>query len=93
MDLAAIAKDVISIQKKTFNNFMDIMILFQDQAEMTSRRWANHIGFGERAKEIVEQWRTVANKGRDDSRKFLNESLDGMEDYFSGLKQRRPSGK
>jgi hypothetical protein len=55
MDPAAIAKDVISIQKKSFNNFMDIMVLFQDQAEMTGRRWANHIGFDERAKEMVEQ--------------------------------------
>lgn len=69
------------------------MILFQDQAEMTGRRWVNHVGFDESAQEIVDQWRTIVNKGCDDSRKLFNDSLDGIEDYFSGLKQKKPSGK
>lgn len=93
MDPALIVKDVISIQKQSFNNFMDTMILFQDQAEMTSRRWANQIGFGEGAQEIAGQWRSVFNKGRDESRKLINDSLAGMEDYFAGLEQKDSTAK
>lgn len=54
------------------------MILFQDQADMTGRRWANHIGFDERAREMVEQLRTIVNKGRDDVSRLFNDCFDGM---------------
>jgi hypothetical protein len=93
MDPALIVKDVIGIQKQSFNNFMDTMILFHDQAEMTGRRWANQMGFGDKAKEITDEWRTVFKKGRDDSRKLINDSLAGMEDYFAGLEQKEVSAK
>jgi hypothetical protein len=93
MDPAVIAKDVIAIQKQSFNNFMDTMILFHGQAEMTAWRWANQMGYGQKAKEISDQWRTVFNKGHDDSRKFINDSLSGMEDYFAGLEQKDSTAK
>jgi hypothetical protein len=93
MDSALIAKDIIGIQKQSFNNFMDTMILFQDQAEMTGRRWANQMGFGEKAKKISDQWLTVFNKGRDDSRKLINDGFDGMEEYFAGLEQKKSPEK
>ena len=93
MDSALIAKDVIGIQKQSFNNFMDTMILFQYQAEMTGRRWANQMGFGEKAKKISDQWLTVFNKGRDDSRKLIHDGFDGMEEYFAGLEQKKSPEK
>jgi len=72
---------------------MDTMILFQDQAEMTGHRWANQMGFGEKAKEISDQWRTVFNKGHDDWRKLINDGFDGMEEYFAGLEQKKSPEK
>ena len=93
MDAASIVKVSVSLQKQSFNNFMDTMILFHDQAEMTGRRWANQMGFGDKAKEITDEWRTVFKKGRDDSRKLINDSLAGMEDYFAGLALKQNSKK
>jgi hypothetical protein len=60
---------------------------------MTGRRWANQMGFGDKAKEITDEWRTVFYKGRDDSRKLIDDSLAGMEDYFAGLERKDSTAK
>ncbi|MGD2009511.1 MAG: hypothetical protein PVH69_01320 [Desulfobacterales bacterium] len=93
MDPATIAKDFIGIQKQSLNNFFDTMIVLQDQAEDTGRRWFKQLGFNEETQEIAHQWHAVFHRGRDDSRKFINDSLDGMEDYFAGLEQKDGTAK
>jgi hypothetical protein len=93
MDAAAITKDFISLQKQTINHLFDAMILFQDQAEKTSRLWTTQTGINEKAHEIVEQWRTIMIKGRDDSRKLINDSFTRMEDYFGELAQKKAAKK
>jgi hypothetical protein len=49
------------------------------------------MGINENAQEFADQWRTVLIKGRDDSRKLINESYTRMEDYFAGLAQKKSS--
>jgi hypothetical protein len=51
------------------------------------------MGINENAQEFADQWRTVLIKGRDDSRKLINESYTRMEDYFAGLAQKKSSNK
>jgi hypothetical protein len=47
MDPSSIAKDFISLQKLSFNNFVDALIIFQDNAEDTGRRWSKQFGIDE----------------------------------------------
>lgn len=93
MDPAAITKDFLDIQKQSLNNFFETMIVFQDQTEDTGRRWFKQLGFNEEAQEIADQWHAVFHRGRDDSRKFINESLSSMENYFDALAQKTTPAK
>jgi len=95
MDAESIAKDFIGLQKQSFNNAIDTMILFQDQAERVNRLLANQMGIGEKEQKFVEQWRTVFKNERDNYRKLINEYFSNMEGYFTGPEQtkRRHSKK
>ena len=93
MDAASITKDFISLQKQSFNSMFDAMILFQDQADKTSRLWTSQTGTNEKAQEIVDQWRTIMIKGRDDSRKLINDGFTRMEEYFGELGQKKTANK
>jgi hypothetical protein len=93
MDAATITKDLISLQKQSFNSMFDAMILFQDQADKTSRLWTCQTGTNEKAQEILDQWRTIMIKGRDDSRKLINDGFTRMEEYFGELAQTMTANK
>jgi hypothetical protein len=87
MDTESIAKDFIVIQKQSFNNAIDTMTLFQDQADRTNRLLADQMGLGEKEQKFVEQWRRIFKKGRDDYRKLINENFANMEIYFTGVER------
>jgi hypothetical protein len=87
MDPTSIAKDFIGLQKLSFNNFVDALIIFQDNAEDTSRRWSKQLGIDQTTREFAEKWRAVFKRGRDDSRKFINDSYTSMENYFKELEE------
>jgi hypothetical protein len=93
MDSASIAKNIIGLQKQSFNSFFDTMILFQDQAEKTRMLWANRMGISENSQKLLDQWREVLIKSREDSRKFINEGFTSLEDYFTALEQKKPAEK
>jgi hypothetical protein len=93
MDAASIAKDFVGLQKQSFNSTMEVMIVFQNQADRTGRLMANQMGRNEKVQEFADQWRTVFRNGRDDFRKLINESYTRMEDYFAGLELKQPSKK
>jgi len=95
MDAESIAKDFIGLQKQSFNNAIDTMILFQDQAERVNRLLANQMGIGEKEQKFVEQWRTIFKNERDNYRKLINENFANMEGYFTEPEQtkRRHSKK
>ena len=91
MDAASIAKDLVGFQKQSFNSIMEAIIVFQNQADRTGKLLINSMGINEKTHEFTDQWRTVFIKGRDDSRKLINESLTHMEDYFAGLELKQHS--
>jgi hypothetical protein len=55
MKMTSMAKDLIGLQKQAANNLFDAMALFQDQAERTSRYFANQMGISYKAQEYVNQ--------------------------------------
>ena len=93
MDAASIAKNLVGLQKQSFNSMMEATVLFQNQAERTRRLLANQMGSNEKAQAFADQWRTVFKNGRDDFSKLINEGYTCMEDYFAGLELKQPSKK
>jgi regulator of replication initiation timing len=93
MDAASIAKNLVGMQKQSFNSMMEATVLFQNQAERTRRLLANQMGSNEKAQAFADQWRTVFKNGRDDFSKLINEGYTCMEDYFAGLELKQPSKK
>lgn len=93
MDPASITKDFLGLQKQSLNNLFDTMVILHDQAENTGRLWSKQLGFNEQAQEIADRWRAVFNRGRDDSRKFINDSFSSMESYFAALEQKSAPAK
>jgi hypothetical protein len=93
MNAASIAKNLVGLQKQSFNHIMETMTIFQNQAERTGRLMANQIKVNEKAQEFADQWRTVFKNGRDDFRKLINEGYTCMKDYFAALELKQPSKK
>ena len=93
MEMTSMAKDLIGLQKQAANNLFDAMALFQDQAERTSRYFANQMGISNEAQEYVDQMRTFFKEGRAESRRFINKSFTSMEDYCAALGPNKPSKK
>ena len=93
MEMTSKAKDLIGLQKKAANNLFDAMALFQDQAERTNRYFGNQMGLSDEVQDYVDQWRTILKEGRDESRRFINESFTNLEDYFASLGPNKPSKK
>ena len=84
MDTGAMIKGHISLQKQAFNNFMDAMAIFQDQAVRANRILADQIKIDEKAREFADQWRMALNKGRDDFRAQVNEAYARIEELYDG---------
>jgi hypothetical protein len=93
MDTASIAKNLVGLQKQSFNHIMEATVMFQNQAERVGRLLANQMGSNENVQAFADQLRTVFNNGRDDFRKLINESFTRLEDYFAELEQKNPSKK
>ena len=93
MDAASMARGFISLQKQSFNNFIDAMAIFQDQTERANRLLADQMGINEKTQEFADQWRTVVRKSRDDFRKQINESYTRMEEFYAGLALKKASKK
>ena len=85
MDVSAITKDYTRLQKKALNNFFDTLTLFQDHVDRTTRYLAYNMGLNGHAKAVSDQYNALQQKGLDDARKLIDQSLDNMEGYFSGL--------
>jgi hypothetical protein len=93
MDTGAMIKGHISLQKQAFNNFMDAMAIFQDQAVRANRILADQIKIDEKAREFADQWRMALNKGRDDFRAQVNEAYARIEELYDGSEQHLRSEK
>jgi regulator of replication initiation timing len=93
MDAASIAKNLVGLQKQSFDHIMEATVIFQNQAERTGRLMANQMKVNEKAQALADQWRTVFYNGRDDFRKLIKEGFTCMEDYFAGLELKQPSKK
>jgi hypothetical protein len=85
MDVVSIAKKYLDLQKRASNNFFDAVTLSQDFADDRSRYWADQMGVNGKMKTVVDEWRLVFKKGREDSMRLVNDGFRNMETYLDEL--------
>ena len=78
-----ITKQLIDLQKATFDNAFSAMAMLQDQAEKTtsmlleSSLWP----VPEEGKKMMREWVQAFKKGREEFKKALDESFNKMQDF------------
>ncbi len=79
-----VTKQIIYLQKATFDNAFSAMAMLQDQAEKTanmlfeSSLWP----VPEEGKKMMKEWVQTFKKGREEFKKVLDESFSKMEDFI-----------
>ncbi len=92
-----IAKEIIELQKATFDNTFSALSMFQDQAERATKMIfeSTMLPVPEDGKKIVDEWVQAFKKGRDEFKKAVDESYKKMEEAFNveGMGERPREGQ
>ncbi len=80
-----IAKEIIELQKATFDNTFSAISMFQDQAERATKMILDStmLPVPEEGKKILDEWVHAFKKGRDEFKKAVDESYKKMEEAFN----------
>lgn len=85
MDNKKIVKEMIDLQKESFDNCFSAMVMLQDQAVKFLRAFVDQSpGIKDEGKKVVDQWVGVYNKSRDNFKKAIDEGyskLESLPDY------------
>ncbi len=78
-----ITKQIIDLQKATFDNAFSAMAMLQDQAEKTTNMLLESSLWPvpEEGKRIMKEWVQAFKKGREEFKKTLDESFNKMQDF------------
>jgi hypothetical protein len=83
MEAFEIPKQMISLQKTTFDNAFNAMILIQDQTEkMASTLLDQTPWLPKEGQKTINEWTAAFKKGRDDFKKAVDESFEKMEAFL-----------
>lgn len=85
MDMVSITKGCVDLQRRAANNLFDAVTLFQDFADNRSQYWVDQMNVNDKMKAVVDGWRVIFKKGRDDSVKMVNDGFKYMETYLDEL--------
>ncbi len=79
-----ITKQIIDLQKATFDNAFSAMAMLQDQAEKTTNMLLESSLWPvpEEGKKMMKEWVQAFKKGREEFKKALDESFNKMEDFL-----------
>lgn len=88
MEQMAIVKQMIDFNKATFDNSFSAMVLVQEQTEkMVSTFIEQTPWLPEEGKKAIREWIKAYKKGRDDFKKYVDESFKQVEDFFAGTEK------
>jgi hypothetical protein len=77
-------KQMLDFQKTTLDNFFNAMVLVQEQGEkMTNALYDQVTWLPEENKRLMDQWLTMAKKGRDDLKSALDENFNNVSDLLA----------
>jgi hypothetical protein len=84
MDATQMTKQMIDLQKTTFDNFFNAMVLVQEQGEkMTQALFEQASWLPEESRRLVDQWLAMGKKGRDDLKSALDDNYDAVRDLYA----------
>ena len=84
MEPVTIAKQMINLQKATFNNGFDTMVMLQEQTERAVNMVLEQATWlPEEGKKVLGEWTKVYKQGREDFRKAVDENFNKAESFFT----------
>ncbi len=80
-------KQMLDVNKATFDNTFNAMIMLQEQAErMANTPLEQAIWLPEEGKKAVNEWVNAYKKGREEFKKSVDASFKKVEEYFGSSK-------
>jgi len=83
MENKEIVKQMIDLQKKSFDNWFLATAMIQEQAEKLLITFVHHMpGMNNGSVEVVDQWIGTYKKSRDDFKKAVDDGYAKVESFF-----------
>ncbi len=84
MNSTQLAKQILDFQKTTFDNFFNAAVMVQDQGEkLTNAAFEQATWLPEENKRLMDQWLSMAKKGRDDFKSALDENYNNVSELLA----------
>jgi polyhydroxyalkanoate synthesis regulator phasin len=84
MQTEKFAKEMIDLQKTTFNNTFDAMAMVQDHAEKLVETALDQITWlPEEGRNVIDEWIAVCKKGRTDFKGMVDDGFVKLTDIFT----------
>jgi gas vesicle protein len=84
MNSSWIAKQMVDLQKTTFDNSFNAMVMVQDHSEKVAHTIFEQITwFPEEVKRSIGQWTEIYKKGRNDLKTALDENFAKARELFT----------
>lgn len=85
MDQKQILKQMVEFNQTTFNNTFQAVVLLQDQFERVAQTALDQANWlPAEGRKAVENWVESYKSGRDNYKRFVDESYQQVEKYFNG---------
>lgn len=82
MENREMVKQMLDLQKTSFDNCFLAMSVFQEQAEKFLKAYIDHVpGISDEGKKVIDQWSDLYKKGFDDLKKAVDEAYDKAESF------------
>jgi hypothetical protein len=82
MENKEMVKQMLDLQKTSFDNCFLVMSMFQDQAERFLKAFIDHVpGMSDEGKKIIDEWTDLYKKGFDDLKKAFDEAYNKAESF------------
>ena len=83
MEPMVVAKQMMDLQKATFDNSFQAMVLFQEQTErMANTLLEQTLWMPEEGRKVLSEWVKSYKKGRDDFKKVVDQNFKNAEAFF-----------
>ncbi len=83
MEPMVVAKQMIDLQKATFDSSFQAMVLLQEQTEkMTNTLFEQAFWMPEEGKKVLSGWVKAYKQGRDDFKKVVDQNFKNAEAFF-----------
>ena len=83
MEPMVVAKQMIDLQKATFDSSFQAMVLLQEQTEkVTNTIFEQAFWMPEEGKKVLSGWVKAYKQGRDDFKKVVDQNFKNAESFF-----------